>query len=65
MLSTVGVGIGGMFVAVALLVLLGHMEATDALGADQGWFPRVVAAFVLPLGVTFAGVVLFQVLRIV
>lgn len=62
--SPVGLGIGGVFVAAALIVLLAYFDVVDATEeADTSVRTTVVAAFV-PLVIAFVGVVAFHTLAI-
>jgi len=60
LLSPVGAGVGGIFVAAALILLLAYF---DLLGAADGDYARVrtmVIGAIAPLLVTFGAIVLFQ-----
>lgn len=60
LLSPVGAGVGGIFVAAALILLLAYF---DLLGAADGDFSRVrtmVLGVIAPLIVTFGAIVAFQ-----
>lgn len=62
LLSPVGFGIGGVVVAAALIFLLGYFDVLDATDdANQGVRTMLVAS-IIPLGLAFGGVVLFQTL---
>jgi hypothetical protein len=55
--SPVGLGVCGVFVAAAPILLLSHYDVLDA--ADESIRMTLVASIV-PLAIAFAGVVLFQ-----
>lgn len=62
LVSPVGMGVGSVVVAAALILLLGYYDVLDASGdADDGMRMTLVASIV-PLAMAFAGVVLFQAL---
>jgi hypothetical protein len=65
--SALGLGIGGMFVAVVLIVHLGYLDLLKAADIEahrvDGIRPMLVAVTV-PLLLTFAGIVLYHSLMI-
>lgn len=63
MLAPVGAGVGGIFVAAALIYLLAYLDLLDAV---EGRTPSrgAVVATVIPLFVVFAGIVAFQTLAL-
>lgn len=60
LLSPVGVGVGGFFVAVALIALLAYLDLFDASDRDNGQIRSMLVAASIPLGLTFAAIVVFQ-----
>lgn len=61
--TAVGLGVGGIFVAVALVVQLGYLDLLGAADIDPSVDRRIrsmLLAVVIPLMVTFGGVVLFK-----
>ncbi|WP_254538296.1 hypothetical protein [Halomarina litorea] len=62
--TSVGLGVGGVFVAAALLVMLGHMDLRGAAGDERRRTKYTIAAFVLPLSLTFAGMMVFQTMQV-
>lgn len=64
LLSPVGVGVGGIFVAGALVLLLAYLNLLDASERSLDGVRRTVLTAVVPLLVTFAGVVLFRTMQI-
>lgn len=78
LLSPVGIGIGGGFVALALVLLLAYYDILDAHDAtvpaqyayssaayDHTELKRTLVASILPLLLAFGGVVTFKALQIV
>lgn len=64
LVSPVGLGIGSIFVAVSLIVLLAYLDLLNAADGDDD-VRRMVVASVIPLFVAFSGVVLFQSLAVI
>lgn len=52
-------GIGGVFVAAALIVLLAYFDVLDAAGGNET-VRQTLMASIIPLALAFAGVVAFQ-----
>lgn len=65
LLSPVGVGVGGIFVAVALVALLAYLDLFDASEQEQSSVRSMLVATIIPLLLTFSGIVLFQSLSVV
>lgn len=65
LLSPVGVGVGGMFVSAALVVLLGYLDLFDASGRESQRMRQTLVATIVPLAVVFTGVVVYQSLQVV
>lgn len=65
MTSAIGLGVGGVFVSLALIYLLAYFNIVDSTGVESTSLKRFVAASVVPVAVTFAGIVAFQTLQIV
>lgn len=59
LLSPVGMGIGGVFVAAALIVLLAYFDILDAADGNET-VRRTLVASIIPLALAFTGVVAFQ-----
>lgn len=60
LLSPVGVGIGGIFVAVTLIAVLAYLDLFDASELYNGQIRTMLIATVLPLALTFGAIVLFR-----
>lgn len=58
--SSIGLGIGGVFVAIALISLLVYFDILNSSENQRTHIRRTVFAFVVPLGFTFTGIVLFK-----
>lgn len=65
LLSPVGAGVGGVFVAAALIVLLAYLDLFDASEYESRQVRNTVLATIVPLALTFAGIVVFQSLQVV
>lgn len=65
LLSPVGLGVGGIFVAAALVVLLAYLDLFDASELDAPAARTTVLATIVPLGLTFGAIVLFKSLQVV
>jgi len=59
------VGVGGIFVAVALVALLAYLDLFDASEQEQSSVRSMLVATIIPLLLTFSGIVLFQSLSVV
>jgi len=64
LLSPVGMGVGGVVVALALVYVLAHLDVISARPDTNEGTRLALVATAIPLGVTFAGVVVFQTLEI-
>jgi len=62
--TSVGAGVGGIFVAATLIYLLAYLDLFDAAEVENPELRRTVVAITIPLGMAFAGVVLFNTLQI-
>jgi hypothetical protein len=60
LLSPVGMGIGGIAVAVALVYLLARLDVVSAKNDVDEDARRMLVATVIPLALTFAGIVAFN-----
>jgi hypothetical protein len=65
LLSPVGVGIGGIFVAVTLIAVLAYLDLFDASELYNGQIRTMLIATVLPLALTFGAIVLFESLAVI
>lgn len=63
LLSPIGVGVGGIFVAVTLVALLAYLDLLDTTGNEET--RNMVVATVIPLLFAFGGVVLFKSLAVI
>lgn len=61
---SVGLGIGGIFVAAVLVFLLAYLDLLDAADPESSAVRRTLIATVVPLFLTFAGVVVFESLSV-
>lgn len=55
-----GLGIGGLFVAVMLVVVVVYVDLLDASAVEYDGLRRLLMATMLPLLLTFSFVVLYQ-----
>jgi hypothetical protein len=55
-----GLGVGGLFVAVALVVVLVYLDLLDASAIEDADLRQLLVATMMPLLVTFLFVVLYQ-----
>lgn len=60
LLSPVGTGIGGIVVALALVYLLARLDVVSARTDADERVRRMILAMVVPLALTFAGIVAFN-----
>lgn len=65
MLSSVGVGVGSVFVALALVALLAYLNLLDADEGTDEELRTTVVATVLPLAVAFVAIVVFESMRVI
>lgn len=66
--TSIGLGVGGIFVAVALVYLLAYLDLLDALRTDDeaiGDLKMALVAAAIPLFVTFGGIVLYRSLVVI
>lgn len=64
MTSAIGLGVGGVFVSVALIYLLAYFNLLDSADIEFAPVRGFVAATIVPLALVFAGIVAFQALEI-
>lgn len=64
LLSPVGVGVGGVVVAAALVCLLAYYDIASAAERDYDAVRKVVPAAIGPLLATFAAIVAFESLTV-
>jgi len=60
LLSPVGMGVGGVAVALALVYLLARLDIVSAREDVDERVQRMLVATVVPLALTFAGIVAFN-----
>lgn len=60
LLSSVGMGLGSLFAAVALVFLLGYLDLFTAASWRDRQQQKALVAGIIPLLVVFVGIVLFQ-----
>lgn len=58
--SPVGLGVGGIFVAAALILLLSYFDMLEAADDANESIRMTLVASIVPLTIAFAGVVTFQ-----
>jgi hypothetical protein len=58
--SPVGVGVGGVVVAAALILLLAYYDVINASAADYSKVKETVPAAIGPLLLTFGGIFVFE-----
>lgn len=63
--SPVGLGVGGIFVAAALVLLLAYLDLFDAATVENERLRRSLVATVVPLGLAFAGVVAYRSIQLI
>lgn len=64
LVSPVGVGVGGVFVAVALILLLAYLDLLKTSELDTPELRRTLVLSISPLLIAFAGVVVFKALQV-
>lgn len=64
LISPVGMGVGSVVVAAALILLLGYFDVLNASGDTDDGMRITLVASIIPLATAFAGVVLFQALAV-
>lgn len=62
--SPVGLSAGSVFVAIVLIFTLGYLDLLSASERDRSGFRQTLIAISVPLGITFAGIVLYQSLTV-
>lgn len=65
LLSPVGLGVGGIFVAASLIFLLAYLDLYDASESNDPQIRTTLAITIVPLLLTFAAIVLFKSLQVV
>jgi hypothetical protein len=60
LLSPVGMGVGGVAVALALVYLLARLDVLSAKENVDGRVRNMLVATIVPLALTFAGIVAFN-----
>ena len=58
--TSVGLGVGGIFVAGALILLLAYLDILDASEHDTGDVQTLLLAAVSPLSIAFLAIVVFE-----
>ncbi|WP_436926756.1 hypothetical protein [Halosimplex amylolyticum] len=64
LLSPVGTGVGGVAVAITLVYVLAHLDVVSASPDGDERVRQTLVAASIPLGLTFAGIVLFRTMQI-
>ena len=64
LLTSVGLGVGGIFVAGALILLLAYLDISETFERDDRDIRTMLFAGVSPLSITFAAIVVFESMRI-
>lgn len=62
LVSPVGMGVGGVFVAASLILLLAYFDVFAATDDPDDAVRTTLVASIVPLAIAFAGVVVFQAL---
>ncbi len=65
LLSPIGLGVGGIFVAATLIFLLAYFDLFDTADITNPQLRTTLLVTIVPLLLTFAGIVLFQSLQMV
>lgn len=65
LLSTQGVGIGGIFVTALLAYLLAYLNVVEASERNRQGLRSLLVAAIVPLALVFAGIVTFESLTII
>jgi len=58
-------GIGGIFVAASLIFLLAYLDLLNASDADDPQLRTTLVIIIIPLLLTFGGIVLFESLQVI
>ena len=64
LLSSVGLGIGGVFVAGALVYLFSYFDLLVEGDTENHDLQRTILATIIPLAVVFGGIILFKTIRL-
>jgi hypothetical protein len=64
LLSPVGMGVGGIVVAIALVGVLAYLDIISATPDRTDRIEQTLVAAAIPLGFTFAGIVAFQTMTV-
>lgn len=64
LLSPVGLGVGGVFVAAALILLLAYFDILTATDDADASLRRTLIATIIPLAAAFAAVIAFHTLMV-
>jgi hypothetical protein len=64
LLTPVGLGAGGIFVAGALILLLAYLDVLETAGRDASDVRLLLLAGVSPLSITFVAILVFESMRI-
>lgn len=65
MTSAIGLGVGGIFVSLALVYLLAYFNLIESSGVELAPVKRFVGAAIVPLSVVFAGIIAYQAIEII
>lgn len=65
LLSSQGVGIGGIFVTALLAYLLAYLNVVEASERNRRGLRSLLVAAIVPLALVFAGIVTFESLTII
>lgn len=65
LLSSQGVGIGGIFVTALLAYLLAYLNVVEASERNRQGLRSLLVAAIVPLALVFAGIVTFESLTII
>ena len=64
LLTSVGLGVGGIFVAGALILLLAYLDILETSKRDDRNIRIMLLAGASPLSITFAAIIVFESMRI-
>lgn len=65
LLSPVGLGVGGVFVAASLIFLLAYLDLYDASESNDPQLRTTLVVTIVPLLLTFGAIVLFKSLQVI
>ena len=65
LLSSLGVGLGGILVTALLIYLLGYLNVVEASVVSRRQLRSLLVVAVIPLAIVFAAIILFQSLAII